>query len=248
MEIPFATPGLREWLLQCLCSTRQESWEQWVIYSLSSRSCIPVEQTHGMHTAAKSWIPSSATGCQYIQFCKRFLACSSSTIMSVTSSTWWGTATSTKHHWETKWELLVEGQSTRVLLINSAAPQLVPVKMPTHSWALGWQHNLTGRRNMQLVPVSRSWGSTAVLKVSHTQEIKESQNVSTWYAQLSWLSGCMQLESFWRDYTSSYPLKHPSISLTSTKSALCAWCLFPSETSKPYVPVVTVGQWWQQSE
>lgn len=121
-------PGWEEWLLQGLCSTWQEGWEQWVIYSLSSSSLLPVEQTHGMHVAVKSWIPPSATVCQYLQSCNIFLAFSSSTIKSVTSSTCWGTATSTEHRWEKKCQLLVEGQSTRVLLTNLAAPQLVQWK------------------------------------------------------------------------------------------------------------------------
>lgn len=93
-------PGWEEWFFQCLCSTWQEGWEQWVIYSFSSSSFIPVEQTHGIHVAVKSWIPSSAAVCQYSQFSDKILAFSSSAIKAVTSSTWWGTATSTEHHQE----------------------------------------------------------------------------------------------------------------------------------------------------
>lgn len=162
-----------------------------------------------MHIAAESWIPSSDTVCQYFQFCNIFLAFSSTAIKSVTSSTWWSTAASTKHHWEKNCELLVKGQSTRVLLTNSTSPQLVPVKMPTHSWVLGQQHNITSRRNMQLVPVLGSWGSTAVLKVSHTQVIKDPPNVSMWHVQLSWLSGNMQLDSFWRGLSRQLSFKAP---------------------------------------
>lgn len=83
-----------------LCSTWQEDWEwQWIIYPSSSMSCITIEQTHGMHIAPKSWIPSLATVYQYLWFHKKWFVCSSSTIKEViSSSTWWGTAGTTKCH------------------------------------------------------------------------------------------------------------------------------------------------------
>lgn len=66
--------------------------------------------------------------------------------------------------------------------------------------------------------------------IPHTGD-KHSPNVSTWYIQLSWLSGCM-------DWAPS------EFSFKELKSATL--CLFPPETLKPCVHVVAV--WGQKSQ
>jgi len=62
-------------------------------------SCITVEQTSWDAHSSKSWIPSSATVYQYLWFHKKCFVCNSSAIKErSSSSTWWGTAGSTKRH------------------------------------------------------------------------------------------------------------------------------------------------------